>query len=263
MSRFASKSLATLLLVVAIAGSGLARSETVLITGSSAGIGLEFAKQYAAAGWTVYATHPHDTPPKVLTDLRERFPEVRIDKMDVTSEEDVRGLAARLSGVAIDVLINNAGLYNQNGDWSTQNFGRLDFAFFDRVMAVNVKGPLLVTESFVSHVVAGKSKKVIAISSTVGILSEQVAGSGGIFYKASKAALNREMLALSDVLKSRGITVLMVHPGAVRTEAQSAGNVPGMIDTKDTVSAMIRLIAGATMADTGRFLQYDGKPLPW
>ena len=96
----------------ALAKLPAAAAATVMITGANSGIGLEFAKQYAVKGWTVIATHRRAEPPKTLTDLQAQYPKVRIETLDVTNLEQAKGLAAKLSGVPIDVLINNAGVYN-------------------------------------------------------------------------------------------------------------------------------------------------------
>src|SRR5215469_36344 len=85
--------------------SGKAMADTVLITGANQGIGLEFAKEYAARGWTVIATHRRSTPPRSLTDLAARYRTIRIEKLDVTEMAQVQALARKLADVPIDVLI--------------------------------------------------------------------------------------------------------------------------------------------------------------
>lgn len=264
--------LAPLLLASTLAARPAAAA-TVLITGANSGIGLEFTKEYAAKGWTVIATHRHSTTPASLAAVKAKYPNVRIERMDVTDIEGVNALAQKLADVPIDVLLNNAGVYNDRracrtescpGDWSTQTFGRLDFKLFDTIMAVNVKGPLIVSEAFLDNVKASKQKKIICISSTNGSLTKQLPGSGAIFYRASKAALNREMQLVARKEKKDGVTVVMLHPGAVLTERQSyLKGVKGMVTMPFTVRHMIATIDKLTIKDTGRFLRYDGVPVPW
>ena len=190
--------------VVVMAHEIPARAETVLITGANSGIGLEFAKEYAAKDWTVIATHRRRETPETLAELVSEYPKVRVEKLDVTNVEEARALAAKLADVPIDVLINNAGVYNDRskcgpddgcaGDWTTQSFGKLDYKLLDRIMAVNIKGPLIVSEAFYENVKASTLKKIIAISSSNGTLTgEAKPRPGAIFYRMSKAALNREM----------------------------------------------------------------------
>ena len=267
----------SLLLTALVAALPTAASaETVLITGANSGIGLEFARQYAAKGWTVIATHRRSAPPKPLADLAAQYPKVRIEKLDVTSVEQVNGLATKLADVPIDVLINNAGVYNDRskcaaddekcpGDWSVESFGRLNYALLDTIMAVNIKGPLIVSEGFYKNVKASGQKKIVAVSSSNGTLTgEKPPRPGAMFYRMSKAALNREMQIVAASTKEDGVTVVMLNPGPTLTEHQSyLGKYPGMLQTSFTVENMIKTIDKVTIHDTGRFLRYDGVTEPW
>ncbi|MDE2655265.1 MAG: SDR family NAD(P)-dependent oxidoreductase, partial [Gemmatimonadota bacterium] len=96
--------------LVALVLMSAAQAQTVLVTGSNRGIGLEFAKQYADRGWTVIATHRRDTTPDTLAALEEQYPQVRAEKLDVTDHASIDALAEKLDGMPIDVLINNAGI---------------------------------------------------------------------------------------------------------------------------------------------------------
>jgi NAD(P)-dependent dehydrogenase (short-subunit alcohol dehydrogenase family) len=268
--------LAALLIAASIALPLAARAATVMITGANSGIGLEFAKEYAAQGWTVIATHRRAEPPKSLTDLAAKYPKVRIESLDVTNLEQTQKLAAKLAGVPIDVLINNAGVYNDRakcaaedegclGDWGVESFGNLKYSLLDTIMAVNIKGPLIVSEAFYKNVLASAQKKLIAISSSNGSLTGEAAPRpGAIFYRLSKAALNREMQLVAAQTKKDGVTVVMFNPGPTLTEHQaSLVKYPEMLTTAFTVQNMIRTIGKVTIADTGRFLRYDGVTEPW
>jgi NAD(P)-dependent dehydrogenase (short-subunit alcohol dehydrogenase family) len=256
--------------------STAASAATVMITGANSGIGLEFAKQYAAKGWTVIATHRRAEPPKTLTDLAAKFNKVRIESLDVTNIEQVKGLAAKLADVPIDVLINNAGVYNDRskcsgddescpGDWTVENFGSFKYSLLDTMLAVNVKGPLLVAETFYKNVRASTQKKIIAISSSNGSLTGKNEGPGSaVFYRLTKAALNREMQLVATATKKEGVTVLMLNPGPTLTEHQEyLHSYPVMLTTAFTVGNMIKTIDKTTLAETGSFLRYDGVTEPW
>jgi NAD(P)-dependent dehydrogenase (short-subunit alcohol dehydrogenase family) len=265
--RLAAVSLASTL----IFGAQISRADTVLITGANSGIGLEFAKQYATRNWSVIATHRHTELPDSLRTLASQYKNVRVEYVDVASVEAVSALARTLQGVAIDVLINNAAVYAEsNGDTSTQNFGQYNFALMDTVMAINVKGPLMMTQTFLPNVKASRQKKIISISSTNGSLTRPYPGTNAVFYRASKAALNCEMQVVAHVLQPEGVTVLLMHPGAVRTERIVAitkkfgSSVPeGALDPAVSVAQMIATIDKVSIRDTGRFLQYDGIELAW
>ncbi len=250
----------------------LARGETVLITGANSGLGLEFVKQYAAKGWTVIATHRRNDLPESLAIVMAEHKNVRVEHLDVADLADIKAAAAKLKGVAIDVLINNAGIYSDRsvctdescrGDGDTQSFGNMDYALFDQIMAVNVRGPLAVSEAFIDNVRASREKKIVVISSTNGSITFTLGGSGAIAYRASKAAVNRSFQLVAVKEKTEGVTVLMLHPGAVLTERQADLKFPGMIEMQPSVTGMISVIDKATLADTGRFIQYDGTTAPW
>jgi NAD(P)-dependent dehydrogenase (short-subunit alcohol dehydrogenase family) len=258
--------------LVAIGASASALADTVLVTGANSGLGLEFVKQYAAKGWTVIATHRRDGVPESLAAVIAEHTNVRVERMDVSSIGEVEALAAKLAGVPVDVLINNAGVYSDRsvctdeacrGDGDTQSFGSMDYALFDTIMAVNVRGPLLVSEAFADNVRASTQKKIVSIGSTNGSVTFSLGGSGAIAYRASKAALNRAMQLVAVHEKNRGVTVLLLHPGAVLTERQADLTFPGMIEMEPSVAGMIEQIDNATIADTGRFIQYDGATAPW
>ncbi|HTV78369.1 MAG TPA: SDR family NAD(P)-dependent oxidoreductase [Steroidobacteraceae bacterium] len=266
-----------LLCAAAALVTSAARADTVMITGANSGIGLEFAREYAAQGWAVIATHRRSMPPKSLTDLAAKYPKVRIESLDVTNLEQAKALAAKLAGVPIDVLINNAGVYNDRahcaaddegcpGDWGVESFGKLKYSLLDTIMAVNIKGPLIVSESFYRNVLASGQKKIIAISSSNGTLTgEPQPRPGAMFYRMSKAALNREMQIVAADTRKDGVTVVMFNPGPTLTEHQAylEGKYQGMLRTSFTVGHMIHTIARLTPADTGRFLRYDGVTEPW
>lgn len=258
---------------------GAALGATVLITGANSGIGLEFAKEYAAKGWEVIATDRRSSPPKTLTDLAARYRKVRIEHLDVTDQAQALALATKLKGVPIDVLINNAGVYNDRsgckkgddecpGDWTVESFGHLKYSLLDTIMAVNIKGPLIVSEAFYPNVLASQQKKIVAISSSNGTLTgEKHPRPGAIFYRMSKAALNREMQIVAASTAKDGVTVVMLNPGPTLTEHQSyLKNYKGpmkMLTMPFTVGHMIATIDKVTLADTGKFLRYDGATEPW
>jgi NAD(P)-dependent dehydrogenase (short-subunit alcohol dehydrogenase family) len=266
-------------LIVALglgAATATVSAETALITGANSGLGLEFTKQYGAMGWTVIATHRRRELPETLAAVVAAHPRVRVETLDVADVEQARALAARLADVPIDVLINNAGVYNDRrgcaasdeacpGDWSTQSFGQMSFELLDTIMDVNIKGPLVVSEAFYPNVKAGTLKKIVAISSSNGTLTGEASPRpGATFYRMSKAALNREMQIVAASVKADGVTVVILNPGPTLTERQEylRGN-PIMLEASFTVENMIRTIEKTTLAESGRFLRYDGAPEPW
>jgi NAD(P)-dependent dehydrogenase (short-subunit alcohol dehydrogenase family) len=256
------------LLVFGMLSVGAARAETVLVTGANSGIGLEFTKQYAAKGWTVIATHRRDETPDTLREVMQRYPNVRAERMDVTSREEIYSLAEKLKETPIDILINNAGLFLLGEDWHEnaegdgQAFGSFDWDQFDQFVATNIRGPMMVTEAFIEHVKASDQKKVINISSENGRVTGQVYCCGLYWYRMSKAALNKLMRQLAVQLKPDGVIVVLFDPGAVRVEKQANFDFPGMVETDFTVRHMIATAEQLRLLDSGRFLRYDGIESP-
>jgi NAD(P)-dependent dehydrogenase (short-subunit alcohol dehydrogenase family) len=239
-----------------------AHAETVMITGANSGLGLELARQYATMGWTVIAVHRHDSTPQTLAELIEQHGNVRAERMDITDEAAVRALSRKLADVPIDVLINNAA---DTKIGPTQRFGQLDFEQGKTVLTTNILGPLLVSEAFLPQIEAGKRKQIITITSTHASLTRPLPGPGAIFYRASKAGLNRAMIVVADTLRPQGIAVVLVHPGSMRmSAAEPATNAYGERVMVDIVARkLIATIGRLSMADSGHFLQYDGTSLAW
>ena len=252
----------------------VALADTVLITGANQGIGLEFAKEYAARGWTVIATHRRTTAPEELTQLAARYPKVRIERMDVTDPAQIEALGAKLKGVPIDVLLSNAGLVRTDpldkpGGNANQRFGTLDYKLLDDFIHTNVAGPLKIAETFIDNVKASRQKKIVAISSAAGSVSVPPFMPNGspvpdhYWYRISKAALNSAMRLLSAQFKNDGVTVVMFHPGGVQVESFGNVKLAGFVAPEEAVGKMIRTIDGLTVKDSGRFLENDGRDHPW
>jgi NAD(P)-dependent dehydrogenase (short-subunit alcohol dehydrogenase family) len=127
------------------------------------------------------------------------------------------------------------------------------------VMRVNAVGPLLVTQQFLGLLRAGRSAKVINISSGYGSVSAN-AGGFPYYYSASKAALNMFMRSLAADAKRWKITTVLMDPGWVSTDmgGSSAPTTP-----KEAVRDMIRVIDTLTPRHNGRFLTWRGDELDW
>jgi NAD(P)-dependent dehydrogenase (short-subunit alcohol dehydrogenase family) len=257
-----------------VAVPGRAAADTVLITGANQGIGLEFAKEYAARGWTVIATHRRTSTPDELAKLAAQYPKVRIERMDVTDPGQIAALGAKLKGVPIDILLNNAGLVRTDpvdkpGGNTNQMFGTLDFKLLDDFIHTNVAGPLMIAETFIGNVKASRQKKIIAISSAAGSVSVPPFMPNGspvpdhYWYRISKAALNSAMRLLSAQFKDQGVIVVMFHPGGVQVESFGNDKLPGFVPPAEAIGKMIHTIDGLTMKDSGRFMDNDGKDHPW
>lgn len=223
---------------------------TVLITGANRGLGLEFASQYAADGWSVIATCRN---PDGAAGLHGIAGGVDVHALDVSDFGAVDAVAASLAGRPIDLLINNAGLLG-----SAAGFGATDPECWEELFRVNAMAPLRLAEGLVENVAASGQRKIVAITSAMGSIS---GGGGGYYpYRSSKAALNMVMKSLSTDLAGRGITVAVFHPGWARTDMGGAG---AAVPVADSVSGMRRIIDRLGLDDTGTFWGYDGGRHDW
>jgi len=240
-----------------------AQPGTVLITGSNRGLGLEFAKQYAALGWTVIATARSPDSATELQTLAAKNRKVTIEKLDLLDTAAIKALAAKYDGKPIDLIVNNAGVL---GELDKQRLGSFDYPEFEQVMAVNVYGPLAVAEAFREQVAASAQKKIVSVTSGSGMIT--VPGNlGPYFYRASKVGLNMVMKVLADDLRSRGVIVSLIAPGTADTDMRRSlvGAERASRDQTPAaaVAAMIHVIDDLTLEQSGLPLNYNGKQLPW
>ncbi len=229
---------------------------TLLLTGANRGLGLEFARQYAAAGWHVHAACRSPAEAGDLLQLAaDSSGRIEVHGIDVADTAGVRAAAAKLADVPVDLLINNAGVGSPKG----QKLGSLDYAAWARVLDVNTLGPMRVTEAFLPNLERGSGKTVVTITSKMGSLDDNSSG-GSYAYRSSKSAVNMVVKSLSIDLAPRGITCIVVHPGWVRTDM---GGPSGLISPEQSVAGIRKVVAGLSSADAGKFFNYDGKPIPW
>ena len=224
----------------------------VLITGANRGLGLEFARQYAAEGWQVLATVREPDRAEALAALPGA---VTLLPLEVASADSVAALAEQLEGQPVDVLINNAGIYGPHGDRP----GTFDYVAWQQVLVTNTLGPLRVTEALLPNLRAGRQKKIIAISSLMGSMTDNTGG-GSYAYRSSKAGLNAAMKSLGIDLKREGFIVAILNPGWVRTDM---GGPAAPLEARNSIAGMRRVIDRLTEEDSGRFLNHDGHELPW
>lgn len=229
---------------------------TVLITGANRGIGLELTRQYLDAGWHVIATCRNPAAALDLKQLAGRAPaQVSIEPLDVRDENEVSSLARKLSGTSVDLLINNAGVRRMDAF----TFGEIDTGAFRETMDINVLGPLKVAESFVPHLETGGDPLLVMMSSNLGSIEKNREG-GDYGYRASKAALNAVMRSLAVDLADRGIAVIALHPGWVKTDM---GGRKAPLSVEESVRGIRAVLGGLSLRDTGRFLRWDGHEEPW
>jgi NAD(P)-dependent dehydrogenase (short-subunit alcohol dehydrogenase family) len=207
---------------------------TALITGASRGLGSELVRQYAAEGWDVIGSQRRD--------------------MDMTNPKEIRSFAARLKKKPIDLLFCNAGISGKRG----MTVGSFDFESWEEVLRVNLLGPAALAEALVDNVAASARKTIALMSSRLGSISE----SSGMTlpYSTSKAALNMLAKGLAATLASKGIIVVALSPGWVRTDMGGAG---APLSAEASVRGLRTVIERLTPRESGRFFSHDGTEIPW
>ncbi|WOE76183.1 SDR family oxidoreductase [Alterisphingorhabdus coralli] len=218
---------------------------TVLITGANRGIGLELAKQYAAAGHEVIATARNvDAADELAATGAKLLP------LNVADDASRDAFVAAIGDQPIDVFINNAGIGGAEGD---------DPEGWLNTLMVNTVAPSMLAQALKANVASSEQKKLIAMSSTLGSIAMNDSG-GMMRYRSSKAALNAAWQSLAIDMRDDGITVATLHPGWVQTDM---GGPNASITTPESASGLIQVIDALTFDETGAFKDYTGKALPW
>ena len=228
---------------------------TVLITGTNRGIGLEFAKQFIARGDTLLATCRDIASATELDRLKVNNEKLQIFELDVSSQESMESLPEKLEGQAIDIFINNAGVYGPRDS----EFGNVSTGEWAKVFQINAKAPMILTQLLIENLHDGFEKKLIYISSKMGSIDDNKGG-GSYVYRSSKAALNAVAKSIAVDLGNSGYSVAVLHPGWVQTDM---GGPNAILDTGTSVTNMINVIDNLNTQNSGSFFNYDGVIIPW
>ncbi|MEO8061662.1 MAG: SDR family oxidoreductase [Pseudomonadota bacterium] len=270
------------LLLLALAPATLLAAETppnpgtALITGSDRGIGFALVQEFESRGWQVIATARDPAKTTELNAFAKTHPKVLVEKLDVTDTAGIDALAMKLKDRPIDALVNNAGIA---GTADGQRLDKLDQDEFVRVLRVNSYGPLRISAAFLDLVAASKQRKIIGISSGYGSISsvESIASAGypaSYFYAMSKAALNMGLREFAlDAGAKRGVTTVLISPGAVDTDMQrtirsdmAQAGKPITVPTRtpaEVAHAIVLTIEQLTPEQNGKFYSLAGKEVPW
>lgn len=215
---------------------------TVVIIGASRGIGLGLTRYYTASGWTVIATtRTADTP----GDLGRLGSDVALYQVDVQNAADIEALANAMDGNALDIVIHNAGISGRDNDPET-------------VMRVNADAPITVAHALMPALRRAASPKLLLMTSQLGARRGQTRSLG--LYGDSKAALNDRFRDAEPAWRADGVTSIVMHPGWVRTDM---GGASAPLSVDQSVHGIVTTLDGLTLADSGRFLTWEGRDHPW
>ena len=228
---------------------------TYLVTGTNRGIGLEFVEQLIDRGDEILATCRNIDAAVELKRLHITYADLHLLELDLSQPESLHNLANQLKGAAIDVFISNAGVYGPKD----VEFGTVNRRVWAEVFQINTIAPLLLTQLLEDNFKRGKGKKLVYISSKVGSIADN-RGGGGYIYRSSKTALNQVVKSLSIDLCEDGLIATALHPGWVLTDM---GGPNALISPSVSVTGLLQVIDGLTLAKSGCFINYDGTEIPW
>lgn len=228
----------------------------VLITGASRGIGLEMVRYGMDQGWDVLACcrNPQQAE-KLLSMAQLSNGRVSVYLADMSELATLQALAYELRHEAIDILINNAGVYGSDKN----RFGQVDVYDWVETFKVNSIAPMKMSELFVEQLAMGQSKVIACLSSKMASMDDNSSG-GSYIYRSSKAALNAVVKSLSIDLADKAIKCVALHPGWVKT---NMGGPNAEISTKESVTKIFEILLVLKAKDSGRFIDIDGSDIPW
>ena len=226
-----------------------------MITGASRGIGLALASELARRGWRVMAgVRDPAGVHGLLAAAQSAAPgSIEIIPLDVCCDRSVRSAAEETARQwrAIDVLVNNAGVFPEEGN---ETLEELPLECFAEAFAVNVVGVARVTRAFLPLLTAAPYPRVVNISSRAGSVSQKE-DSRYYCYSVSKAALNMLTRAMAAELRPRGITVVAISPGWVKTEI---GGPKAPLTVAESALSLATTIDRMKPGDAGQFLDRHG-----
>jgi NAD(P)-dependent dehydrogenase (short-subunit alcohol dehydrogenase family) len=229
-------------------------SKTILLVGASRGLGYAMAEEYLKQGWHVVGTVRGEGRSK-LHDLTASFQnQLEIETVDVTVEDQIAALRARLSGRRFDLLFVNPGVTNSNPD---EPVGTVSTEEFVRVMVTNALSPMRIVEAF---------QELVPPTGVIGVMSS---GQGSVtnntnglreVYRGSKAALNTFMRSFAARHPDDPRAMVLMAPGWVKTEL---GGPEARLTIEDSVPNLVQVLMGVQGKAGLHYLDYLGRTVPW
>jgi NAD(P)-dependent dehydrogenase (short-subunit alcohol dehydrogenase family) len=228
--------------------------QTIFITGANRGIGLALTAELLKQGHRVMAGIRNPKKAADLQKLRNTQKELlELVEIDVTTDDSVNAAAGRVAALAgsLEVLVNNAAVFPEEGDESIFD---MKLEYFREAFETNVLGVVRVTRAFLPVLEKGTNPRIVNISSGAGSVAAKE-DFGYYAYSASKAALNMLTRGLAAEFQPRGICVVAMTPGWVKTD-MGGPNAP--LEPAVSARAIARTITTLTMASTSLFIERTG-----
>ena len=223
-----------------------------VVSGANRGLGLALTRELLSRGYEVHVG-VRKVDARSLKELDSEYGgRLHVHRLDVSDPDSIESFARELKGVGVDLLVNNAGVLFKDG------LGNLDYEKFLYTIRVNTLGPMFLSNALLENL-ESKRGKIVNIDSVMGSISLH-SGTHSYSYSVSKAALNMVTKVLATDLRGRGITVVSIHPGWVRTDMGGPG---APLLPEDSARGILNVVERLTITDSGKFFDYTGKELPW
>lgn len=241
-----------------------------LVVGASRGIGLAITRQLLALPGTqrVFASYREASTAEGLLAIED--PRLITAVADVTDEPSLDALAACIRGTANapNLVINAAGILHGAGLKPEKSLGHCRPAALHLSFAVNSIGPLMLARAILPLMPRRSESHFAVLSAMVASIGDNRLG-GWYGYRASKAALNQFMRTLAVECRRTHprLCITAIHPGTTDTDLSrpfQGGIKPGKLYSPErSAERIIRVVLSGTPEDSGRFMNWDGRPIPW
>ncbi|CAL8117916.1 unnamed protein product [Orchesella dallaii] len=249
------------------------RPKNIVVTGANRGIGLELVKQliFRYNPDNLFATYRDPENSKELLKLAEQNGNLHAVVLDVQNFEKyaefVSKVEATTQGAGVNLLINNSGFFNKENNSSLSQVDKDDLL---RHFAINTLAPIMLTKAFLPLLEKASLQEpsqplglgravVCQVSTTMGSIGDNTSG-GAYGYRISKTALNQASKNMSFDLIPKGVLVIPLHPGWVRTDM---GGSNALINTEESVSGILSVLENLNEDTSGHFMRFDGKEALW
>ncbi|XP_066050735.1 C-signal-like isoform X2 [Chamaea fasciata] len=209
-----------------------------------------------------------------LQNLASKHANIIIIPLEVSDPTSIKAAAAKvgehLRGSGLNLLINNAGIANPD------SLGNETLANMSQVYTTNTIGPLLMGQAFLPLLkkaaqgspgsgLSCSKAAIVNMSSYAGSIQDMYVWELGqvVAYRCSKAALNMLSKCQSLAYKEHGILCVALHPGWVQTDMTSTGSFKPPLTVDDSVQGMVKVLSCISEKETGAFLDWEGKVIPW
>ncbi|MGE3690581.1 MAG: SDR family NAD(P)-dependent oxidoreductase [Novosphingobium sp.] len=232
----------------------LLEGKIAVVTGAAGNLGSATARELAAEGAKVVASDlPGDRLDLIVAGIREAGGEAIACPADLSSEAEIAGLVARAKQEygGLDLLANVAAL--MGGIDQDRDLLAMDAAYWDKVMAVNLRGPMLACKHAIPLMLERGGGAIVTFGSTAGSM-----GDLGLFaYSATKAALGSLARSIATTYGKQGIRANCLCPGSVWPEAWQAGMTPAFVAMAENTRLTPRLGLPEDIGGMAAFLLSD------